>query len=621
MAFKTRGQAVPMVSTHKIVVGIDYGTTFTGASYVSTASRDIKDIIVIGTWPGPSRDTETVFKTPSRIAYPLDNPRIKAVKWGFQVEPGMTAYSWTKLLLDKYTPLTEFDDATLEHASAMGIMQLPQGKSAVDVVADFLSEVRNHVFKLIEKQITKETLHITPIEYWFTVPAIWSDQAKAQTKEAARLAGFGSNSARPDDRIFMVTEPEAAAIAALKKTTIDGLGASVKPSDGVLVCDCGGGTVDITTYLINKVDPALSFEELCTGTGGKCGSTAIDRNFYSLMSERFGEAFDKLPPKKKGPGSEFMKKFEIIKKDFGYKLLEEEVHEIPLNMTVYNPNPGHFDEEERLILITNDDLRHMFDPVVDQIIGLVRQQIKDAKADAECKKINRIILVGGFGDSEYLRQAFEQAFPKITITVPENPQAAIVKGAALRGLQGLQPTTKRCRRHYGFSWSIAFREGIDDEKHAFIDDFSGIKRAWVMDWVIAKVRHNSIPSCENTSDSDIQGEKHTDGYSFTKKFDIEYVSGNILMHHLPLYSCDLREAPGRVEHESVRRVGSINMDLTGVDMSLFQKKVVGGELKYRLKCEVNIIFGAQDGVLKFETRSQGQVIGKTTIDFASTKYY
>ena len=34
-----------------------------------------------------------------------------------------------------------------------------------------------------------------------------------------------------------------------------------------MVCDCGGGTVDITTYSIVGTEPKLEFEELCVGTG------------------------------------------------------------------------------------------------------------------------------------------------------------------------------------------------------------------------------------------------------------------------------------------------------------------------------------------------------------------
>ncbi|KAF3892548.1 Actin-like ATPase domain-containing protein [Trichophyton interdigitale] len=603
MASRTPRKSNQAMSGHKIIVGIDYGTTFTGASYVSTTGSDIKDVIVIGTWPGPSRDSETVFKAPSRIAYPLDNPLNRTIRWGFQVEPGMTTYSWTKLLLDRNTALGEFDDPTLEGASKTGILQLPCGKSAVGVVGDFLKEVRTHILKMIEKQITKEVLGITPIEYWFTVPAIWSDQAKAQTKTAAQRAGFAYNIERPNDQIFMVTEPEAAAIAALNKTATDGLGASFKPGDGVLVCDCGGGTVDITTYLINKVEPLLSFEELCTGIGGKCGSTAIDRNLYRLMSRRFGKAFDMLPAKKKGPGSEFMRKFEIVKKDFGFNIEEDKIYELPLNIRAGKVKSEYFDDEERLVLLSSNDIRQLFDPVVDQVIGLVRKQMDDAE-DAESGIINRIILVGGFGDSEYLREKMEKAFFGITITVPDNPQTAIVKGAALRGLWGLQVTTKRCRRHYGFKWSIPFRQGIDREKHAYIDEFTRKKMVGgIMKWMISK------------------GEKYTENHTHTVDYTQVYHSGSSMKIKFVLFSSDSNEAPERVEHTSIKKVGTISVDITDIDFNLFEKKLIDGVLSYQAKFSVKVIFGAQDGVLKFETTSQGKVVGKTIIDFTNTKYY
>lgn len=69
------------------------------------------------------------------------------------------------------------------------------------------------------------------------------------------------------------------------------------------------------------------------------------------MSERFGEAFDKLPMKRKGPGSEFMRRFETLKRDFGVSD-EQDVHELPLNMTLDNPDPKYFDEDERMVIIS-----------------------------------------------------------------------------------------------------------------------------------------------------------------------------------------------------------------------------------------------------------------------------
>jgi hypothetical protein len=54
-------------------------------------------------------------------------------------------------------------------------------------------------------------------------------------------------------------------------------------------------------------------------------------------------------------------------------------------------------------------------------------------------------------------------------------QAAILKGAALRGLEGLRPTVTIATRHYGWSWHTAFREGVDDEKDSYIDEYDGNK--------------------------------------------------------------------------------------------------------------------------------------------------
>lgn len=63
------------------------------------------------------------------------------------------------------------------------------------------------------------------------------------------------------------------------------------------------------------------------------------------------------------------------------------------------------------------------------------------------------------------------------------------------------------------------------------------------------------------------------------------------------------------------------MDITDIDFNLFEKKLIDGLLSYQAEFSVKVIFGAQDGVLKFETTSQGKVVGKTTIDFTNTKYY
>ncbi|RAH64719.1 Hsp70 family protein [Aspergillus aculeatinus CBS 121060] len=587
----------------KIIVAIDYGTTYTGVSYVGSKASELKDITVIDGWPGSRQNTSYVLKVPSRIAYAAENERTIADLWGFQVQPGMSACSWTKLLLDENTSLTEFDDRSLDEASGAGILRLPAGKTAVDVVADYLTYIYKHIMYTLARHMTPPDLAITPIEFWFTVPAIWSDQAKDVTRTAARRAGFASSRDRPCDRLFFISEPEAAAITALTKDGIEGVGASVKAGDGVLVCDCGGGTVDITAYVVENVFPAVTFHELLTGIGGKCGSTAIDRNLYKLMSHRFGRAFDNLPTSVKGPGSKFMNAFENVKRDFGISS-SFSIEELPLNMTLTNGTPTeYYDAEERLVKITSGDLSALFDPVVNQVITLIQRQITDARNLRGRGIINRIILVGGFGNSEYLQKAIKSTFAttgEIAVTNPTDPQAAIVQGAALRGLEGIRPSTKRCRRHYGFARGIPFREGHDDEKNSYIDAFDGIKRVGgIVKWMIAK------------------GESYAENYKQTAYVHWTHWSCESLKKHSNFYAYDEMLAPERKDDVGVYRVGRIIVDFSQVDLSRFPVKEKDGDKVYKLEYNIRVTFGARDGLLKFEAISQGKTIGETSIEFTT----
>ena len=107
-----------------------------------------------------------------------------------------------------------------------------------------------------------------PIDFWITVPAVWSDRAKADTLKAVRQAARQARvTIHPHSQVFLICEPEAAAVAALSALTQGNSQAQVKIGDGVLICDCGGGTVDLTTYHITAIDPKLEFKELIIGTG------------------------------------------------------------------------------------------------------------------------------------------------------------------------------------------------------------------------------------------------------------------------------------------------------------------------------------------------------------------
>jgi hypothetical protein len=222
---------------HKIIVGIDYGTTFSGkqglllscliltsltmwpagVSYVTTEKRGFDDIKIISKWNGAQGSSS---KTPTRIAYARENQPMLENKWGFEVKPKLISYSWTKLLLDKHAMVGEHDDPALSDIADSGMLQLPSFRDAAGVCEDFLHEVYNYVAEKLRQEMTPVTFDNTAMECWITLPAIWSDEAKNATLAAAKRAGFGN---RTGDEVFTIAEPEAAAIATLKNMGPDDL--------------------------------------------------------------------------------------------------------------------------------------------------------------------------------------------------------------------------------------------------------------------------------------------------------------------------------------------------------------------------------------------------------------
>lgn len=189
-----------------------------GVAYIATNSGS-HDVNVIKQWSGGRRQNDLLAKVPSRFAYAAENHALTEDSWGYQVQPGMKSYSWFKLLLDKGTETTEHDDPLLRKSAAQGMMDLPFGKSARDLAADFLARIYKHTQLCLGEVIGKGMIKETPCHYNLTLPAIWSLEARNLTREAAELAGFGTRVyGEVSDKLSMIDEPEAAAICAIRST-------------------------------------------------------------------------------------------------------------------------------------------------------------------------------------------------------------------------------------------------------------------------------------------------------------------------------------------------------------------------------------------------------------------
>ena len=77
-----------------------------------------------------------------------------------------------------------------------------QQKTPEELTTDYLTELYNHLMYILEQQLGAAILRTVPLEFYLTVPAIWSPTAKEKTLEACRKASLGSKS-----EIHLVSEP------------------------------------------------------------------------------------------------------------------------------------------------------------------------------------------------------------------------------------------------------------------------------------------------------------------------------------------------------------------------------------------------------------------------------
>ncbi|CAK7202263.1 hypothetical protein SEUCBS139899_004985 [Sporothrix eucalyptigena] len=507
--------------TDRLIVGVDFGTTFSGVAAVYTPTPD--DIEIIKTWPGGNGITSD--KVPTEMTYdlPVDAPpgTEPTVRWGFQFKPEESRLRCIKLFLDR-TQKLPFYVSPLETAAQLSRYK----KTVVDAVADYLTQVYKHTMDTLSRRYGASFMASTRVDFVLTCPAVWSDAAKNTTLLAAERAGMGDRSS-----IQMISEPEAAAVYTLKAIQPNHLNVG----DNFIVCDGGGGTVDLIAYKIISLKP-LRVEESAVGTGGLCGSAFLNYRFEEHVCRRLGQSrFDEMKTKKSKTWQMGLRYFEeFVKRNFN----EDEHQEVNI------PFPGLPDDEEAgldsgFLVMTAEQVLEIFEPIVKEVCDLVQGQVDKLRAKGGI--VSGIILVGGFGQSDYLYRRLKHHFrgnlmdgiathgtgssqlppppyserpthaaaasldianlsladgvgsngaapvPPIEVMQPVYAWTAVVRGAVLRGLEGSMVLSRRARFHYGTSYATVY----DEAKHSVSERYwSPLWERWMvsdrMQWHIAK---------------------------------------------------------------------------------------------------------------------------------------
>lgn len=133
--------------------------------------------------------------------------------------------------------------------------------------------------------------------------------------------------------------------------------------------------------------------------------------------------------------------------------------------------------EDGKLTFTGEEMQQVFDPVIGMIIELINGQLDRVEESLGDVQVSALLLVGGFGGSEYLRMQIENHFsgddediPTLTVIQPVNAWSAVTRGAMLRAIQGDIVQTRIIRHHYGISiqetWNPDVHEAPDKRRTA-----------------------------------------------------------------------------------------------------------------------------------------------------------
>ena len=357
------------------------------------------------------------------------------IRWGFQLQPEEPKLRCMKLFLDGRQELPDFVSR-----SEIQTQLQKSGRDAVTVVTDYLREINKHTKDELVKRYGSTFVADTEIQWVLTVPAIWSDAAKDATLSAARRAGIGPT-------LSLISEPEAAAVYTLQSMHAHQLTVGAN----YVVCDAGGGTVDLISYEIKSTNP-LRVEESVEGSGACCGGAVLNAQFEKFIRKKMTDtAFDKFCGDKPKAWVSALNYFEnYVKRNYD-----------PSNPKSFNiPFPGVTDDEragidEGFMTITSGEVADMFRPILREIVELVKGQMD--KLRLKGKATRGVILVGGFGKCLCLykflcaqltgqRDGLNTNFQSIQFEVlqPPNAWTAVIRGAVLRGMEGAEMVCMSC---------------------------------------------------------------------------------------------------------------------------------------------------------------------------------
>ncbi|CAI2162477.1 10848_t:CDS:2 [Funneliformis geosporum] len=393
----------------RLVVGIDFGTTYSGFAY---ANKINPEIITNDTWT----DQIGQLKTNTVLQYDENFYQVEA--WGC---PALAKRQKRKDRSNPPKPIELFKlhlgDIPKENKPV-----LPPGLSYKRAITDYLREIDTVTTRWPNINFMSQ------VKIVVTVPAEFSEKSKSIMRECIFNAGLISD--LHTVRLQFTTEPEAAAIYCMRT---------------------------LAEHFDNPIGMVSENKlgEITERTGDFCGSAYVDQEFIKFLETKVGESAIELLRKNNYNQfqymiQEFCKHVKLLfsGEKTSYKPYEFDLEEVcpVLKQYVTGTFRDNLEEEDWMFELTFKNVKDMFDPVLSKIISLIKDQLGSSK-----DKCTAMFLVGGFSESKYLQFKVKQEFKSQVsiISVPRQPIAAIVRGAVDYGLNAKVIKSRVLKYTYG----------------------------------------------------------------------------------------------------------------------------------------------------------------------------
>ncbi|KAL5632506.1 hypothetical protein ACGC1H_005453 [Rhizoctonia solani] len=437
----------PWEGDTKIVVGIDIGTTQSGVAFAFLQNGMSQVIHRVTRWPGQEAHNQQ-SKIPTLVWYDTSK---KAVSFGaeaqlYTTEEQAEDNGW---ILAKYFKL-HLHPSDMQTKHELKLDPLPPGVSLRQIYSDFLGYLLKHTKTYFEDRILDGKSiwerHSPDMEVIIAHPNGWGLREQQFLRSATIAAGF-STPDQASSKVRFVTEAEASVHFCIHHTN---LGDVLRPGMNFAVCDAGGSTVDSTLYSVNAARPILKLEEKRASACVQAGAIFVDfevERFLRKTLTNVGLSSDDVTDYTKAGVKDF--------ESFAKRAFKDETAEQSVAIAHTRFNNASIRTRRGRMTMSGSTVKEFFDVCVKEITASVDQQIDGLD-------VPYILLVGGLGDSPFLRNQFKQRYEprgsRITLT-NDSASKAVADGAVIWST--LSSVYSRAPRYsFGAAIAIPFIPGI-----------------------------------------------------------------------------------------------------------------------------------------------------------------